>query len=92
MSYDIYDYMAMFFANFFVVFLLVLQSKNVMQSRYVAAVVTSVGISIANFTFIKYAASGTLDAFTVCAIGGCLGIAASIWFYDNLIREKQRQA
>lgn len=86
MSYGAADYLLMFAANFAVVFLLGLQSRNVTAGRYVAAIVTSFGISVANFTFIKYAADGSLDAFAFCAAGGCVGIAASIWFYENVIQ------
>ena len=83
------DYFAMFFASFFVVFLLGLQSKNVNQSRYTAAIVTSFGISVSNFTFVKYASTGGHASFWVCAIGGCLGIAFSIWFYDNILHTRR---
>lgn len=84
-----FDYPAMFAASFFSVFLLGLQSKNVNQSRYVAAIVTSFGISVANFIFIKYAAAGSLVAFFVLATGGCTGIASSIWFYDKVMKRKK---
>lgn len=88
MSYSLIDILTMFWSNFGVVFLLGLQSKNVMHSRYVAAVVTSFGISIAQFIFVKYAATGNLTVFFVCAAGGCAGIAASILFHDKVIARK----
>lgn len=84
-----YDYLLMFVSSFFVVFLLGLQSKNVNQSRYVAAIITSFGISLAQFFFVKYAANGDYIVFMVCAIGGCMGIAFSIWFYDNVLRRNR---
>ena len=86
---SIADYFAMFFASFTVVFLLGLQSKNVNQSRYFAAILTSFGISASNFTFVKYASNGNSTAFWVCAAGGCLGIAFSIWFYDNILHTRR---
>ena len=85
MNHSLLDYGVMWAASFALVFLLGIQSKNVQRSRYLAAIVTSFGISVGNFTFIKYAAVGTLDAFWVCAVGGCMGIAFSIWFADNVL-------
>jgi hypothetical protein len=83
------DILLMFISNFFVVFLLGLQSKNVNQGRYTAAIVTSFGISSANFAFIKYAATGSYMTFAVCALGGCCGIAFSIWFYENVLESRR---
>ncbi len=82
------DFLAMFVTSFFSVFLLGMQSKNVNQSRYFAAVVTSFGISVANFLFIRYAANGSLIAFFVLAAGGCCGIASSIWVHDKVLSKK----
>lgn len=90
MSYSAVDYLLMFAANFGVVFLLGLQSRNVTAGNHIAAVITSFGISVANFTFVKYAATGTLSAFLVCAIGGCLGIATSIWAYESFERGRRK--
>ena len=83
------DYLAMFFASMAVVFLLGLQSKNVNQSRYLSAIVTSFGISVANFTFVKYASHGGALSFWVSAAGGCIGIALSIWFYDKVLHTRR---
>lgn len=85
MNHSLFDYGLMWAASFALVFLLGIQSKNVQRSRYLLAITTSFGISVGNFTFIKYAAAGTLDAFFVCAAGGCMGIAFSIWFADNVL-------
>jgi hypothetical protein len=83
------DYATMFLSNFFVVFLLGLQSKNVQMNRYVAAVVTSIGISVGQFMFVKYAVQGSYDVFAVSALGGALGIATSIWFYKRVMEKKR---
>lgn len=91
MSHSLLDYSVMFWGNFVLVFLLGLQSKNVMHARYVAAVVTSFGISVSQFIFVKYAATGSYDVFAVCAAGGCAGIAASIWFYKHIMERKKRE-
>lgn len=89
MTYLFTDYALMFVSNFFVVFLLGLQSKNVNQSRYVAAIMTSFGISMGQFLFAKFAATGNMMAFAVCAAGGCAGIGFSIWFYDNFLHVRR---
>lgn len=85
------DYLAMFCSNFVLVFLLGLQSKNVNAGRYLAAITTSFGISVANFAFVKYATRGSYDVFFVCAAGGCCGIAFSIWFYQKFIERKRNE-
>lgn len=82
------DYTTMFFSNMLVVFLLGLQSRNVVAGRYFAAVITSFGISVANFIFVKYATKGSYDVFAVCAAGGCLGICLSIWFYKRFMERE----
>lgn len=82
------DYVLMFASNFSIVFLLGLQSRNVVAGRYFAAVVTSLGISVGNFMFIRFAATGDPSTFVVCASGGCCGVAASIWFYENVVLKR----
>lgn len=91
MSVSWVDYGLMFFSTYFLVFLLGTQSKNVMHSRYLAAVLTSLGISTGNFFFAKYASTGGFLEFAICAIGGCLGIVSAIYFYDRTNR-KRREA
>lgn len=86
------DAVTVFASSFFTVFLLGIQSRNINQSRYMAAVLTSFGISIANFTFIKYVAAGSYLTFVICATGGCMGVAFSIWFYKNIIEKKRKLA
>lgn len=80
-----------FFGAFISVFLLGLQSKNVNQGRYLAAVVTSFGISVSQFIFIKYAAAGSLVVFALSAAGGCLGITCSIWFYQVFLERLKNE-
>lgn len=79
----------MFLSSFCMVFLLGLQSRNVNQGRYMAAVLTSAGINLANFLFVKFAADGGLLSLAIITAGGCSGVASSIWFYQNVI-EKRR--
>jgi len=92
MTHTLADYGLMYVASFAMVFLLGLQSKNVIAGRYIAAIITSIGISTANFTFVKYAAAGTWQAFVVCAAGGAAGIAGSIWFYEHVLSRRFRFA
>lgn len=81
--------LALFACTFANVFFIGLQSRNVNAGRYTAAIITSFGISAANFIFIHFAATGSAVAFTVSAIGGCLGIAGSIWFYQSVMSKKE---
>ena len=89
-SFTALDLLTMFWSNFFIVFLLGLQSKNVNRGHYFLAVVTSFGISVSQFIFVKYAATGSYTAFALCAAGGCCGIAFSIWFYKHFIERKKK--
>ena len=81
------DGLILFGSSFAVVFLLGIQSKNVMHSRYVAAMLTSLSISAANFLFVKYASVGGLVEFSTAAVGGMLGIASSILLYDKVFKK-----
>lgn len=81
-----------FLGNFCVVFLLGLQSRNVQAGRYLAAVLVSAGINVSNFIFVKYAANGALEVLGVSTLGGCMGIASAIWFYQNVMERKYNMA
>jgi hypothetical protein len=83
------DYGMLFLGSFTVVFLLGIQSRNVIAGRYLAAVLTSAGISISNFIFVKFAAGGALSVLGVSTLGGCCGIAFAIWFYQHVIERKR---
>ena len=85
---DLLDCLLIFCGSFVLVFLLGIQSRNVVAERYMAAMLTSFGISVSNFIFLKYAATGALDVFFANAAGGCLGIVGSIFFYKNIIERK----
>lgn len=87
-EYDLADVVTMFVGSFVIVFLLGLQSRNVNMGRYMAAVITSAGISISQFIFVRYAASGNLWALLIAVLGGCSGIASSIWFWKNIMERK----
>lgn len=89
MTLALADYLLMFCGSFVLVFLLGIQSRNVVAGRYLAAIVTSFGISVSNFIFVKYAATGSYDVFFVNAVGGCLGIAGSILFSKHILERKR---
>lgn len=88
MTHSLIEYLLMFVGSFVLVFLLGIQSRNVVAGRYLAAVLTSFGISMSNFIFVKFAATGSYDVFFVNAAGGCLGIAGSIWFYKHILERR----
>lgn len=88
MTLALTDYALMFVGSFVLVFLLGIQSRNVVAGRYLAAIITSFGISVSNFIFVKYAATGSYDVFFVNAVGGCLGIAGSILFSKRILERK----
>jgi peptidoglycan/LPS O-acetylase OafA/YrhL len=77
------SYIMLFFAAFFMVGLLGLQSKNVQHSRYLAAAATSMGISLANFIFVKSVAMGGYDTLLVVMVGGASGIMTAIYAHDH---------
>ena len=72
-----------FGSAFFLVGLLGMQSKNVQHSKYVAAAITSMLISVSNFVFVKYAVSGGLVVLLLTAIGGACGVVTSIYLHDH---------
>lgn len=83
------DAAIVFLGGFVVVFLLGLQSRNVVAGRYAAAMLTSAGISLSQFIFVRYAAGGSLAVLAFSTLGGCLGIGSAIWFYKHIIERKR---
>ena len=87
-SLSLLDVGLLFLGSFTVVFLLGLQSRNVVMGRYLAAVLTSAGINVSQFIFVKYAAGGSCLALGISTLGGCIGIASSIWFSKNILHKE----
>ena len=85
------DYVLLFFAAFFMVGLLGLQSKNVQHSKYIAAASTSMGISLANFVFVKAVAVGGYDTLLVVMVGGASGIMVAIYAHDHHLMKRKRK-
>jgi hypothetical protein len=76
-------------ASFLTVFLMGLQSKNVMHSQYVAAFVTSVGIGVCNTIFIRFAVGDGMVMFFIFGIlPASFGICCSIWVHDKWMRRR----
>lgn len=83
-------YLALWFSSFLNVFLLGSQSKNVMHSRYLAAAATSFGITIAQFFFVRVAATGDpITAIAVSGSAGSFGICAAIFISDHFRKRDQ---
>ena len=78
------NFLILFCCSYGSVLLLGLQSKIVMNSQYLAAIITSFFISVTQFMFIKFVTTGGYITFLVAALGGCCGIASAIWIYDNV--------
>lgn len=87
---ELIDHFLLFSSTFANVFLLGFQSKNVMRSRYKLAAMTSLGITIAQYFFVRYAAhDGGLMFLTVSGAGGSLGIVCAIAVHDWMHRKSQ---
>lgn len=89
---ELLDAAVIFLGAFINVFLLGLQSRNVVAGRYAAAMLTSAGISLAQFIFVKFAATGSLTVLAISTAGGCLGIGSAIWFYRHIMERKLHMA
>ena len=85
------NYVMLFFAAFFMVGLLGLQSKNVQHSRYLAAAMTSMGISLSNYIFVKSVAMGGIDTLLIVMVGGASGIMAAIYAHDHHLMKRSKK-
>jgi len=81
-------YITLFLASFFLVGLLGLQSKNVQNSQYFMAALTSMAISISNFIFVKSIAFGGYNTLYILMAGGACGICCAIYIHDHLLSRK----
>ena len=89
--HTIFDYGLMFLSSFVLVTLFGLQSKNVQHSRYFAAFFISIGISVSNFIFVKYAATGSFDVVFATASGGAFGIITAIYIHDKAVEHASKK-
>ena len=84
------QYIILFISAFFMVGLLGLQSKNVQHSRYLAAALTSMAISLSNFIFVKAVAIGGYDTLLTVMVGGASGIMCAIYAHDHHLAKKEK--
>ena len=85
-----FDHLLLFVSTFANVFLLGFNSKNIMHSRYVLAFFTSLGITLAQYFFVRYAAEGGgLTFLMISGAGGSLGIISAIWIHDNFTSKEK---
>lgn len=78
--------LAIFASTFFAVFALGVQSLNVNQGHYLAAVVTSVAISSGHIALYKYMPQANLWQLLAYYLGGITGITSSMWFHRSVKR------
>lgn len=72
--------------SFINVFLLGVQTRNVAEGRYVPAFLTSLGITGAQFLFVRAAGEhGLLLVLLVSGLPGAVGIVAAIWAHKRLV-------
>ena len=84
------DMVILFSASFLLVGLLGLQSKNVQGSKYAAAALTSIAITVANFFFIRLVVNDTgYTTLVVAGLGGALGIVSAIYLYDRATKKRK---
>lgn len=86
------SFVIIFVTTFVSVFLLGFQSKNVHQSRYALAALTSSGIALTQYVFIRYAMTteGLLFVLT-SALGGSAGIVTAIYTHDRVISKSHKK-
>jgi uncharacterized membrane protein YfcA len=77
-----------FISSMALTMLLGFQSKNVNQSKIVAAIFTSIGISICNLIFVKVALNQDLLQVLLLICGSAIGIALSIIIHDKYFKKK----
>lgn len=78
-----------FASSFALTMFLGFQSKNVNQSRMIAAFFTSIGISICNIITVKVAVSHDTFQIALMMFGSGLGIVTSILLHDRLTKRKK---
>lgn len=78
-----------FASSFALTMFLGLQSKNVNQSRMIAAFFTSIGISICNIITVKVAMNHDTFQIALMMLGSGLGIVTSILIHDKWTKKKK---
>lgn len=79
-------HLALFASAFCVVFLLGFQQKNVHGGHYLAAVVTSFGIGIAQIFLWRLVPDADAGQIAATLAGGPVGIVAAMWSHPRIMR------
>jgi len=78
-------------SSFITVFLLGFQTKNVNQSKYLAAFCTSMLIMSSNYIFITFAVKTEMIYFIlISGLSGSTGIVCSIYVHDNFKKLRKK--
>ena len=89
---SLFNIFILFWINFFGVFLLGIQSRNVVAGLHLASSVTTVFILGSQTLFIQYATKLTPLMFFISAIGCIAGINCSILFSQRFLTKKKANA
>lgn len=78
--------MLLFFSSLCMVFLLGMQQQNVTHKHHGASVITSMGLALAQVTFIQHTAAGPFwHSALALWLGGALGASLSMVLHGHLI-------
>lgn len=83
--------LALFASSFAVVFALGLQSLNVNNGHYLAAIITSFCIGSMQMILFKFAPGASWTEIAAFILGGPFGITASMWAHPRLARILKRR-
>ncbi len=82
-------HLALFASAFCVVFLLGFQQKNVHGGHYVAAVITSFGIGIAQICLWRLVPEADAGQVIATLAGGPTGIVTAMWLHPRVMRKSK---
>lgn len=83
-------HLALFIGAFATVFLLGIQQQNVIGRHYLAAIVTSLGIGIAQITLWRLVPSADVMEIIATLAGGPCGIVAAMWVHPRIAKKWSR--
>lgn len=81
-------HLALFLSAFFTVFLLGFQQKNVHGEHYLAAIVTSLGIGVAQIFLWRLVPEASASQIVATLAGGPVGIVAAMYLHPRMMRRK----
>ena len=85
-------HLALFIGAFATVFLLGIQQQNVIGRHYLAAIITSLGIGIAQITLWRLVPSADVMEIIATLAGGPCGIVAAMWAHPRIVQKWSRNA